>query len=146
MWSRYTALILGVAFAGAGLLGFVPAALTPPADGANLVINSMHGNLLGLFPVNVVHNLVHLVFALWGFFAFFSGPVSSRTYLRSVAVIYVVLAVMGFIPGLNTLFGLVPLHGNDIWLHLLLAAVAGAVGFLVHDRERDVAAEARWRA
>ncbi len=146
MWSRYTALILAVAFAGAGLLGFLPAALTPPAEGVHLAIDAMHGNLLGLFPVNVVHNLIHLAFALWGFFAFFSGASSARGYLRSVAVIYLVLAVMGFIPGLNTVFGLVPIHGNDIWLHLLLGGVAGWVGFFMTDRDRETAAEAKWRA
>ncbi|HYH36721.1 MAG TPA: DUF4383 domain-containing protein [Azospirillum sp.] len=147
MWSRYTALILGVAFAGAGLLGFLPAALTPPSGGHDLSITAMHGDLLGLFPVNVVHNLIHLAFALWGFFAFFSGAASSRGYLRSVAVIYVVLAVMGFIPGLNTVFGLVPIHGNDIWLHLLLAGVAGWVGFFMTDRDRvTTTTEANWRA
>lgn len=145
MWQRYTALILAVAFAGAGLLGFVPAALSPPAQSADLVVTSMHGDLLGLFPVNLVHNLVHLLFALWGFFAYFSGAHSSRSYLRSVAVIYVVLAVMGFIPGLDTMFGLTPLHGHDIWLHLLLAAVGGVVGFFVSDRERATT-EAGWRA
>lgn len=146
MWSRYTALILAVAFAGAGLLGFVPAALTPPTDGVALAVDSMHGNLLGLFPVNVVHNLIHLAFALWGFFAFFSGALSSRGYLRSVAVIYIVLMVMGFIPGLNTVFGLVPIHGNDIWLHGLLAVVAGWVGFFMTDRDRATTTEASWRA
>lgn len=149
MWSRYTALILAVAFAGAGLLGFVPALLTPPDPGADLVINSMHGNLLGLFPVNVVHNLIHLAFALWGFFAFFTGIAAARGYLRSVAVIYGVLVVMGFIPGLDTVFGLVPIHGNDIWLHALLAVVAGVVGFLVSDRETTrttTDTTARWEA
>ena len=146
MWSRYTALILAVAFAGAGLLGFLPAALSPPSGPSDLVITSMHGDLLGLFPVNVVHNLIHLAFALWGFFAFFSGAVSSRGYLRSVAVIYIALAVMGFIPGLNTVFGLVPIHGNDIWLHLLLGGVAGWVGFFMTDRDRVTTTEANWRA
>ncbi|WP_448189774.1 DUF4383 domain-containing protein [Azospirillum sp. sgz301742] len=146
MWSRYTALILAVAFAGAGLLGFVPAALTPPTDGANLAVNSMHGNLLGIFPVNVVHDLIHLAFALWGFFAFFSGAPSARGYLRSVAVIYIALAVLGFIPGLNTVFGLVPIHGNDIWLHGLIAIVAGWVGFFMTDRDRVASTEAGWRA
>ncbi|HEY0837704.1 MAG TPA: DUF4383 domain-containing protein [Azospirillum sp.] len=135
MWSRYTALILAVAFAGAGLLGFVPGLVSPPPPGEELVINSMHGLLLGLFPVNVLHNLIHLAFALWGFFAFFSGILASRTFLRSTAVIYAVFVVMGFIPGLDTVFGLVPIHGNDIWLHALLAVVAGVVGFFVTDRE-----------
>ena len=147
MWSRYTALILAVAFAGAGLLGFVPAALTPPTGPADLTITAMHGDLLGIFPVNVVHNLIHLAFALWGFFAFFSGAASARGFLRSTAVIYIVFAVMGFIPGLNTVFGLTPIHGNDIWLHGLIAVVAGWVGFFMTDRDRVAdTTEASWHA
>ena len=36
---------------------------------------------------------------------------------------------MGLIPGLNTVFGLIPLHGHDVWLHLILAAAAGYFGW-----------------
>jgi hypothetical protein len=57
------------------------------------------------------------------------------TYARSVAIIYALFTVMGLIPNLNTVFGLVPLHGNDVWLHALLAAVAAYFGF-VHHGER----------
>ena len=38
---------------------------------------------------------------------------------------------MGLVPALrlDTTFGLVPLYGNDIWLHALLAIGAGYFGF-----------------
>lgn len=54
---------------------------------------------------------------------------ASRIYSRSVAIIYGVLAIAGLIPGLNTLFGLVPLHGNDIWLHGIIALAAAYFGY-----------------
>ena len=53
------------------------------------------------------------------------------TYARSVAIIYGVLTVMGLIPNLNTIFGLLPLHSHDIWLHALTALVAAYFGFAV---------------
>lgn len=137
MWWRNATLIFAVVFTAVGLLGFVPSLLSPPPAGETMAVNSMHGMLFGLFQVNLLHNLVHLIFGLWAFFAYFSGRLPSRAYLRSVAVIYLVFAVAGLIPGLDTLFGLVPLHGNDVWLHIVLAAAAGAVGFLVHDRVTD---------
>ncbi|AWK89086.1 DUF4383 domain-containing protein [Azospirillum thermophilum] len=137
MWWRNVTLVFAVVFTAVGLLGFIPSMLSPPAAGDTLAIDSFHGLLLGLFPVNVLHNIVHLAFGLWAFFAYFSGRLASRGYLRTVAVLYILLAVMGIIPGLNTLFGLVPLHGNDVWLHVLIAAVAGAVGYLVHEPETD---------
>lgn len=139
MWSRNIALILAVGFAGAGLAGFVPALVSPPADAEPLVVNSFQGDLFGLFPINLLHNLVHLAFALWGFFAYFSSVAASRSYLRSTAVIYIVFAVAGLIPGLNTMFGLVPLHSHDIWLHLVLGGLAAYGGYFV--RERDTAAD-----
>jgi len=145
MWWRNVTLVYAVVFTAVGILGFVPTFLFPPAEGADLAVNSFHGYLLGLFPVNLLHNIVHLLFGLWAFFAYFSGRPASRGYLKSVAVIYAVFAVMGLIPGLNTLFGLVPLHGNDIWLHALLAIVAGYVGYFVHEREADTT-RAQWHA
>jgi hypothetical protein len=37
---------------------------------------------------------------------------------------------MGLIPGLKTLFGLVPLYGHDVWLHATLAIVVAYFGFV----------------
>src|SRR5690606_3619495 len=71
------------------------------------------------FPVNILHTLVHLVFGIWGVLAYRDWG-KARTYAKAVAVIYAVFAIMGLVPGLETTFGLVPLHGNDVWLHLLL--------------------------
>ncbi len=127
---RTFALIYGLVFTLVGLLGFVPGFVSPPVDHPDLVIDGMHGRLLGLFPVNWVHNLVHLAFGVWGLAAS-RGWGASRGYARSVAIIYAVLAVMGLIPLLNTTFGLVPIHGNDVWLHVLLAAGAAYFGWAV---------------
>ena len=123
------ALIYGVVFLLVGILGFVPG-LTQMHEGSpELAVEGPgHGYLLGLFHVNLLHNLVHILFGVWGLVAFRSYP-ASRMYARGVAVIYAVLGVFGLIPGLDTLFGLVPLHGNDVWLHFLLAAVAAIFGF-----------------
>jgi hypothetical protein len=48
-----------------------------------------------------------------------------------------VFAVMGFIPGVDTTFGLVPLHDNDVWLHVLLAVPAAYFGFVHRDNRRS---------
>lgn len=139
MKTRYYALIMGIIFAVVGVAGFIPGLLTPHDPPVDLAVETLSGNLLGLFPVNVLHSLVHLLFGIWGIAAYrsFTG---SRLYARSVAVIYGVLVIMGFIPGLSTVFGLVPLHGNDIWLHALIAISAAYFGFAatetVTDRER----------
>jgi hypothetical protein len=128
MRTRYFALILGIAFLGAGILGFVPALLSSPEDAPVLLLESGHGYLLGLFPVNVLHNLVHLIFGVWGIVVWRSFA-ASRLYARSVAIVYGVLTIFGLIPGLDTLFGLVPLHGHDIWLHGVIAIASAYFGY-----------------
>ena len=129
---RTFALIYGVVFIVVGVAGFVPGLVTPhDAVDHQLAIEQGAGNLLGLFPVNVLHNLVHIVFGVWGL-AVYRNARAAVAYARTVAAVYAVFVIMGFIPGLDTVFGLVPLHGNDIWLHALLAAVAAYFGFMWH--------------
>lgn len=127
---RTFALIAGVAYVGVGLLGFIPGVTQPPPSGApDLAVDAGYGTLLGLFPVNILHNLVHLALGLWGLAAS-RAFAASRMYARGLAVIYGVLAVMGLIPGLNTTFGLVPIFGHDVWLHALTAIAAAYFGWM----------------
>ena len=134
MTTRTFALIFGIAYLGAGLLGLMPGLLTPlPADAPATRFDVMQGELLGLFPVNMLHTALHLAIGAWGLMAFM-GWLGPRTYAQSLAVIYGVLGVMGLAPGLNTLFGLTPLYGHDVWLHLGTAAVAAYFGFGARER------------
>ncbi|WP_119679073.1 DUF4383 domain-containing protein [Indioceanicola profundi] len=122
------ALLYGIVFLLVGILGFFPGLLSPPDPAHEVVVTGFHGQLLGLFPVNWIHNVVHILFGVWGLAASRSW-FGARGYARAVAVIYIVLAIMGLIPALNTTFGLIPLHGNDVWLHVALAAVAAYFGW-----------------
>lgn len=123
------ALILGIAYLGAGLLGLIPAALMPPpADAPPTSFALLYGYLLGLFPVNILHSAVHIAIGVWGLAAW-SGRASAQVFARSLAIFYGVLAVMGLIPGMNTLFGMLPMHGHDVWLHAGTAAVAAYFGW-----------------
>lgn len=125
--------IIGIAYLAAALLGFIPAALTPPeADDPALKVHALHGHLLGLFPVNILHTLVHLGIGAWGLLAA-RDAVKARTFSRVLAVFYGLLAIFGLIPGLQTLFGLVPLHDHDVWLHALTALPAAYFGFMARD-------------
>jgi len=132
------ALLFGIAYLAAGLMGLIPALLVPPpADAPPTTFTLMYGYLLGLFPVNLLHTLVHLVIGAWGISAW-SGRTSSTSFARSLAVLYGVLAVMGTAPVLNTAFGMLPIHGNDVWLHGFTALIAAYFGW-----RRPVAAHER---
>ncbi|QBQ55786.1 DUF4383 domain-containing protein [Nitrosococcus wardiae] len=122
------ALIYGITYAILGVLGFVPGLVTAPETATHLAAETAHGRLLGIFPVNLWHNLVHLGIGVWGIVAA-KGFDASVLYARANAVLFGLLAILGLIPATNTLFGLVPLHGNDIWLHLVNTALAGYFGF-----------------
>lgn len=128
MKTRTFALILGIAFLAVGILGFVPQLVEIPAEQPGLRVEMAHGLLFGLFPVNAVHNAVHLAFGIWGVVVW-RDFAASRLYARSVAVIYAVLAVLGLVPATSTLFGLAPLHGHDVWLHVVIAVASAYFGF-----------------
>jgi hypothetical protein len=123
------ALIAGIAYLGAGLLGLIPAALMPPpADAPPTSFTLLYGYLLGLFPVNVLHSAVHLAIGFWGLSAW-RGIANPHVFARSLAIFYGALAVMGLIPGMNTMFGFIPLHSHDVWLHAGTALAAAYFGW-----------------
>jgi len=128
MPARYFALVSGIVYAIVGVLGFLPGLLTPLAAEPDMAVTSLYGRLLGLFPVNILHSIVHLAIGIWGILAYATWR-AARTYAASLAVIYGVLAIMGLIPGLNTVLGLIPLFGHDVWLHAVTAVIAAYFGF-----------------
>lgn len=139
---RYFALAAGLVYVLVGFMGFVPGLnVERPPDAPDLAVDSFYGYLLGLFPVNIVHNLVHLAIGAWGIWGYSNGITGSRAFARGITVVYGLLAIMGLIPVLNTTFGLVPLFGHDIWLHAGTAVLAAYFGWFHHVDTRDRVAE-----
>jgi Domain of unknown function (DUF4383) len=135
MDTRRFALIWGILFLVIFASGVIPGMLQPPAaNDPNMAMDQMYGRALGLFPVNLLHDGVHLIFGVWGILAYRSFD-AAKTYARVTAIIYAVFVIMGLVPGLNTTFGLVPLFSHDVWLHVILAAGAAYFGFVHRDRE-----------
>ncbi len=139
---RYFALIYGIVFLLVGIAGFIPGLVTPMAGDPELAVAGSSGHLFGLFPVNFLHNLVHIAFGIAGFVAYRTFS-SARLYAKVVAIAYAALMVFGLIPGLNTLFGLVPLYGHDVWLHAVLALVAAYFGFFSRPAEEHTGVTGR---
>lgn len=120
MSTRYFALVFGIIYLLIGILGLIPGLLTPASP---VAVNVLNGNLFGLFPVNIIHTIVHIIIGIWGILAYRTFS-ASRTYGRVVGVIFIILFIFGLIPVLNVLFGLIPLYGADVWLHLISGIVA----------------------
>jgi hypothetical protein len=126
MSTKTASLVFAIVFAVVGFLGFVPA--PPPPDAPALTFDHGHGMALDMFPVNTAHNIVHLLFAILGMAAWAGGW--ARGYFQLLTVSYALLAVLGMIPGTSTTFGLIPIWGNDVWLHGAIAAVSAYFGFV----------------
>jgi hypothetical protein len=139
MDTRRFALVWGIGFLLFGVLGFVPGITAMHTeDHPNLIVEGPgDGALLGLFHVNVLHNIIHLLYGVMGLTMCRTLP-SARRYAQIVGVSYLLLAVLGLIPfaNINNTFGLVPIHGHDVWLHLLLGLPAAYFGFAHRDKVR----------
>jgi hypothetical protein len=93
-----------------------------------LTVEHGHGLALGLFPVNILHNVVHLLFGVLGLIAGRSAA-GALGFAKFVAVAYGLLTVLGLVPATQTTFGLIPIYGNDVWLHGAIAAASAYFGF-----------------
>ena len=112
--------IFGLMFIVVAVAGFVTSGGSMDAD------METAPRIFGLFPVNLLHNLAHLLFGIWGVLAARSWG-GARAYCQIAGVAYLGLAVLGFFTP-ETL-GLMPIGGNDIWLHALLGIALAAIGF-----------------
>ena len=133
MTTRQFALVLGIAFVVAGVAGFFPTPADPPAG---LTQTHGFGHALGLLPVNTIHNVVHILFGLMGIMASRGSLMSARGYAQFVAIAYGLLVVLGLLPQTKTTFGLIPIYGNDVYLHAVIAAAAAYFGFVARDHAR----------
>lgn len=87
--------------------------------------------ILGLFPVNVLHNLAHLILGVWGIVASRSFG-SARSYAQIAGILYLLLTALGLVD--PTAFGMIPLGGGDIALHAVLGLILAGVGFTAKAR------------
>jgi Domain of unknown function (DUF4383) len=127
------ALVFGIAFLGAGILGFIPG-ITTNYDDMKFAGNESGAELLGIFQVSILHNIVHLLFGIAGL-ALARTWEGARTYLLGSGVIYVVLFVYGILVSSGSNANFVPANSNDDWLHLALGV--GLLGsWWVSGRER----------
>jgi hypothetical protein len=115
------ATISGAIFVLVSLAGF-----TPIGMGVMQMDGNGAGMLLGMFPVNALHNVVHLLFGIWGLWA---GRTAARslTYALGSGGAYLLLGVLGLFT--DSLLGIVPIGGYDVYLHLVLAVVLAGCGF-----------------
>ena len=119
-------MLFGIVLIVVGVLGFFYTGMSMDSEMASAP------RLLGVFPVNAAHNVVHILFGVWGVLAARSLG-NARRYCQFSGALYLVLAALGFL--VPTTFGFIPIGGNDIALHAVIGLALTLVGFMATDDE-----------
>jgi Domain of unknown function (DUF4383) len=130
------ALAVGAIFLAVGILGFIPG-ITSDYDTMTFASENSDAELLGIFQVNALHNIVHVLFGVAGIAAsrYFD---SSRLFLLGGGTVYGVLWLYGVIIDLSSGANFVSLNTADNWLHFVLAVGMIGLGLLLsRDRESE---------
>ena len=122
--------LAGVVFLLVGIAGFVPGVTTSLYDGLEFAGDEGNAELLGLFQVSVLHNIVHGLFGVAGL-ALAATASGARTFLLGGGAVYVALWLLGIVGGADW----IPANSADNWLHLAFGL--GMIGLgvaLTHER------------
>lgn len=136
---RYFSLIAGIFYLALGIAGvlpgFVEATDAMPGYMAEIGASDQLRYIFGLFPVNTFESMLYVVIGMGGLAGYAGTEAFARLYADTLAVWLGLIGLLGLIPIANTLFGLAPVYGNDVYLHLGTAAIAAYFGFVL-DRGR----------
>ena len=126
MTARTFAAICGGLYLALGVMGFVPALWDRPPAASSLSVRVFHASLFGVFVVNIILSMVHLVIGLWGTMAA-NNKYSSLIFVRAGCIVFAILGIVGLIPvdDLRTLWGTMPIYGAyNSYLYLGSAVAA----------------------
>lgn len=129
------ALAFGAVFLLVGILGFIPG-ITTDFDDMTFAGPDSGAELLGIFQVSVLHNIVHLLFGVIGVWAARTWA-TGRVFLLASGIVYLALFAYGLIVSSTSDANFVPVNTADDWLHLVLAAGMLLVGLLSGRRMED---------
>ena len=122
--------LVGIVFLLVGIAGFIPGITTNLYEGLEFAGSDGTAELLGIFEVSVLHNIVHGLFGIAGL-ALAKTASGARTFLIGGGAIYVALWLLGIIGGANW----IPSNSADNWLHLVLGGALIVLGVvLTRDR------------
>jgi hypothetical protein len=126
------AAVIALAFLAVGILGFIPGITTHYGD-MSFAGHESDAQLLGIFEVSVLHNIVHLLFGVVGL-ALARTPGGAGAFLIGGGLVYLVLWVYGLVVDKASSANFVPLDTADDWLHFALGLVMVAAGIALRGR------------
>lgn len=141
---RAASAVVGIVFLLVGILGFVPG-ITTNFDQLTLIGHDSQAALLGIFQVNALHNVVHLLFGVAGVVAARTTS-AARAFLLVGGIIYLVLWLYGLVIDLGTAANFVSLNEADNWLHLGLGLGMVALALALPRRDTRTSGAGPWRS
>ncbi|HSC90637.1 MAG TPA: DUF4383 domain-containing protein [Gaiellaceae bacterium] len=118
------AMVVGAVFLAVGILGFIPGITTNYGDVA-FAGDGSDAELLGIFQVSILHNIVHLLFGIAGL-ALARTVEGARAFLIGGGVINLALWLLALVGGADW----IPTNSADDWLHFALGLGMVALGSL----------------
>jgi Domain of unknown function (DUF4383) len=120
--ARLYAGLVGAVLVVAGIIGFFYEADFTSDE-------SVRDAVFGILDVNGWHNVVHIATGALGLLAYGAGAYASRTYALGLGLVYVVVAIWGFIVGDgDSILSIIPVNTEDNILHALLGIGGLAAG------------------
>lgn len=125
------ALIAGIVMIAIGVLSLYPNLKGSAETLPELNVEASYGLFMNRIPMNVFDKVVFILLGIAGIAV--SGQV--RTVIPAIQFARVVfwfmsaLTLLGLFRQTNTLFGYWPLFGGGIWLHSIIALIAGYFGY-----------------
>jgi hypothetical protein len=128
-FAKTAAAAVGAVFLLVGILGFIPG-ITTDYDTMKFADHDSGAQLLGIFQVSVLHNIVHLLFGVAGLAAAREARLVPP-FLLGAAAIYGLLTIYGIVVDHDSSANFVPLDSADNWLHLVLTVALAGLGVYV---------------
>ncbi len=113
---RFLAVLIGLALIGFGIIGFLPSITT----------NDM---IYGMFKTNTAHNIVHIATGLIAVWTGLTSTYAAKLFFAIFGIVWVIVAIVGFLYGDNNILGLIANSPANSWLHLVIGVISLFLGF-----------------
>ncbi len=123
MNTRIISLVFGVTFIAVGILGFIP----------NPLISNQ-----GLFAVNAVHNVVHLILGCSFIFGALKFPGNENRLLIIMGLGGIAVTIVGLLSPGDMMLGIIHANDADHWLHFGLTTIILASGLFFNNANHDL--------
>ena len=125
---RELTFLVSLAFLAVGIAGFVPGITTHYGD-LHFAGHDSGAQLLGVFQVSILHNVVHLLYGVAGLVLSRTTP-GARGFLVVGGLVYLALALYGALVSGDSRWNFVPVDYSDNLLHLGLGLGMFGLGVL----------------